>query len=356
MVKQGEVLAVVGGQYGSEGKGVIVAKIMNEWDVHVRVGAPNAGHSFVHSNGKIYKMQSIPVGWGNPDAKLVIGRGALVNPKIFLRELAMVEEVDPNIKSRLFIDGAAGVLDESFHELEGGINGEMHKRIGSTGEGVGPARVARINRDPNKFKLFRDVAGELGLGSLVCEDTPAMLNNWITQHGLSVLLEGSQGCGLSLLHGHWPYVTSTDTNAAQLLADTGIPPAFLTYTMVVVRTYPIRVAGTSGPLKGEISWDEMSRRIGKPVEEKTTVTLKTRRVAEWDDELMERAVILNAPTHLALTFVDYISPEDEGKDDFDDLSVKSREFVTKIENMANCPCTLIGTGGEPWTVIDRSFL
>src|SRR5690606_3570968 len=86
MARRGHVLAVVGAQYGSEGKGVIVNHIANRYQVHVRVGGPNAGHSFVHK-GRVWKMQVIPCGWTNPDAILVLGRGMLVNPETLALEL-----------------------------------------------------------------------------------------------------------------------------------------------------------------------------------------------------------------------------------------------------------------------------
>jgi adenylosuccinate synthase len=78
---------------------------------------------------------------------------------------------------------------------------------------------------------------------------------------------------------------------------------------MVCRTYPIRVAGNSGPMKNEISWDELNRRTGGGIKsERTTVTKKIRRIAEWDDELFIQSCILNCPTEIALTFVDYIDP------------------------------------------------
>ncbi|KKK79193.1 hypothetical protein LCGC14_2835950, partial [marine sediment metagenome] len=143
---RGTVTALVGAQYGSEGKGVIAAKIAHLYSVHVRTGGPNAGHSFIHE-GKVHVQQVIPCGWKNPRAKLVIGAGMLLDMGQLRREIRVIEKYDPGILDRLWIDSAAGVLDPRFHEQEGGTKGEIHERIGSTGEGVGAARVARINRD-----------------------------------------------------------------------------------------------------------------------------------------------------------------------------------------------------------------
>src|SRR5690606_22186217 len=122
MAKRGHVLAVVGAQYGSEGKGVIVNHIANRYQVHVRVGGPNAGHSFVHK-GRIWMLQVVPCRWTNPDAIRVLGRGMLANPEPLARELREIEQVDPTIHDRLLIDGQAGVLDLMFEREEGGTAG-----------------------------------------------------------------------------------------------------------------------------------------------------------------------------------------------------------------------------------------
>src|SRR5690606_38792725 len=141
------------------------------YQVHVRVGGPNAGHSFVHKD-RVWKMQVIPCGWTNPNAVLVLGRGMLVNPETLARELREIEKVDPTIHDRLVIDGQAGVLDPVFEREEGGTAGELHQRIGSTGKGVGAARIARIQRDPSRFTLMKDVAEQYGLARYIVEDTP----------------------------------------------------------------------------------------------------------------------------------------------------------------------------------------
>lgn len=304
---EGRLTVLVGGQYGSEGKGAVAAHVANDYGVHVRVGSPNAGHTIWWRDEK-HVMQSIPCGWINPNAKIVIGRGALLNMKQFMKELVHILTYYPDFMKRLYIDPEAGILDEKFHQQEGGTEGEMHRRIGSTGEGVGPARVARINRDPAQFRQFKNVAEEYGLEQCLCENTPKMLAD-LQDKGINILIEGTQGSGLSLLHSHYPYCTSIDTNAAGIISEVGIAPSRVTDVLMVVRTYPIRVAGNSGYMKGEITWEELNRRMGIEIQpEKTTVTKKVRRIAEWDDELFEQSCLLNAPTEIALTFADYIDP------------------------------------------------
>ena len=349
-MERGKIAVLVGGQYGSEGKGAVVAHIANDYNVHVRVGSPNAGHT-IYWNGEKHVMQSIPCGWINPNAKIVIGRGALINMKQFMKELVHVLQYYPDFLYRLHIDPEAGILDEKFHEQEGGTEGEMHRRIGSTGEGVGPARVARINRDPNEFRQFKDVAKEYGLERCLCENTPEKLAE-IQDAGFNILIEGTQGSGLSLLHSHWPYCTSIDTNAAGIISEVGIAPSRVTDVILVLRTYPIRVAGNSGPMKNEITWDELSSRMGiNLIPEKTTVTKKVRRIAEWDDELFCQSCILNGPTEFALTFADYIDPKLYGVDSKEE--VMKSEPLKKFLREHGLDCDklkLIGTG--PSTVVE----
>lgn len=322
MMDRGKLTVLVGGQYGSEGKGAVVAHIANDYDVHVRVGSPNAGHT-IYWNGDKHVMQSIPCGWINPNAKIIIGRGALININQFMGELAHIFRYYPYFLNRLFVDEEAGILDEKFHKAEGGTKGEMHQRIGSTGEGVGPARVARINRDPNEFRQFKDVAGDLGLTQCMTKNTPKMIAD-MQDAGINVLIEGTQGSALSLIHSFWPYCTSVDTNASGIISEVGIAPSRVTNVLMVLRTYPIRVAGNSGPIENEITWDELNSRMGTHVTpEKTTVTHKVRRIAEWDDELFKQSCILNEPTELALTFADYIDPNLYG--------VNSKEEILKSE-------------------------
>ena len=342
---RGKLTVLVGGQYGSEGKGAVAAHVANDYDVHVRVGSPNAGHT-IYWNGEKHVMQSIPCGWINPKATIMIGRGALLNMKQFMKELVHIMQYYPDFMKRLVIDEEAGILSEKFHEQEGGTHGEMHKRIGSTGEGVGPARVARINRDPNEFKQFKDVAAEYGLEQCMVKNTPKMLAR-IQDAGANIMIEGTQGCALSLLHSHWPYCTSIDTNAAGIISEVGIAPTRVTNVLMVVRTYPIRVAGNSGPMQGEITWEELSNRLGKDVTpEHTTVTKKIRRIAEWDDDLFEQALVLNAPTEIALTFADYVDPFIANTTDLRRIKASEplTDFIVK-HNIKNI--RYISTGPDP---------
>jgi adenylosuccinate synthase len=350
----GKLGILVGGSYGSEGKGVVAAHIAEEYDWAVRSGGPNAGHSFKYQGDKIV-MQSIPCNWINMDSQLAIAAGGMVEPEKLFEEIEIISQYDPGIEERLYIDPQAVVLDETAQNAEGGVGGSMHENIGSTGEGCGAVRIMKIARQQNLFgippaTLARDCDD---LKPFLSTDPVSLLVNEALGDNRNVLLEGTQGSGLSLHHGPWPKCTSADTNAAQLLADVGIGPRAVTDVIVVFRTFPIRVAGNSGPMFNELTWEDISERLGRPVEERTTVTKKVRRIGDWDDSLFIQSIQLNTPTQIALTFVDYLAPEDEGKTSWDDLSHTTKSFVERIERMSNVPVTLLGTGGPDWAIVDR---
>lgn len=308
---------LVGAQLGSEGKGAIAKHIADDYGMHIRVGGPNAGHTIYHK-GHEWKMRSVPCGWVNPNAKLVIGPGALIDLEVLQDEIDELQAAGYWVADRLYIDNKAAIITRSQREVEGGVRGYAHRSMGSTGEGCGATRIARINRDaimPNgacgdwtRYVCARDANRDVP-GRLT--DTTGLMLNY---QGRS-LLEGTQGTGLSVIHGEWPWVTSADTTAMGILSDAGIPVSCVRDVILVARTFPIRVAGNSGPLPGETTFAE----IGQP-EERTTVTHKVRRIARFDREQFRRAVRLNGATRVAITFADYVDPDMKGRTTMNDYS------------------------------------
>ena len=337
---------LVGAQYGSEGKGVVAHRILvdaiNEkkpFSVCIRTGGPNAGHTFVHEGKKVV-VQTVPCGLADPNCELLLGPGAVINPRQLAREIEMLEALGFDIRSRLYVDERATVLTMEHENQEGHTHGSMHAAIGSTGEGVGAARAARMSRSGDRI-LVQDRKDEF------CD---LMVTDTVNRHKGRMLLEGTQGSGLSLVHGPWPYTTSADTNAAQFCADAGVSPLSVREVALVARTMPIRVAGNSGPLYKELTWEQLSERLGMQVVEHTTVTKKRRRIGEWDQALFDRAVQLNRPTWVALTFMDYVNPADRLVTQWDKLSCEGLEFIKKI----SIPVRYAGTGvhdTDGWTCL-----
>lgn len=359
-MKQQKITAMIGGQFGSEGKGLVAERLAGSYDVHVRTGGPNAGHTYYVDQHQLDEMtgerietrrkvvaRSVPVGACNPDAHLVIGPGALLDLDLLIEEVEALNILGLEVSSRILVDMNAGLIDPGLHhQREGGVDGYAHQKIGSTGEGVGVARMARVSRttmEPGqpwtKFRRVRDVLNDLPDWMTPC-DTTEKVNRWIDR-GSSVMLEGTQGSGLSLIHGPWPYVTSNDTNAAQLAVDAGIAPQLVTDVLLVCRTFPIRVAGESGPLPKETTWESIGME-----EERTTVTKKVRRVANWNPETVARAVMLNRPSALALMFLDYVYPEDAGAEEWAKLTDPARTWVGMVESTMGVPVAMVGTGPD----------
>lgn len=252
------ILIVQGGQWGSEAKGAIAGYLCKsrKIDIAVRTGATNAGHTVIR-NGVSFKMQQLPVGFVNPDTTLVIGAGALIDPEILYREVGMINHrLRGDVRDRLKIDYRAG-LHVPAHANRSKASGRHHA-IGATGKGCSEALVDRIRgRGDPSYHLFGDSAYSANYD--VC-DTEAYLN-WSWNEGAKILLEGTQGQLLDLYLGPYPYTTHKQTGPAQWMLEAGLSPSLPTEIWMVVRTFPIRVAGNSGPMPQEISWPILAREI-----------------------------------------------------------------------------------------------
>ena len=176
------------------------------------------------------------------------------------------------------------------------------------------------------------------------------------------MLEGTQGAFLSIYHGSYPHVTSRDTCVAGCLSEAGIAPSLVRRTIMVCRTYPIRVGdpkgSTSGPMSNPISLSEISRRSGIPYNElrrveRTSTTDRRRKIAEFDWSLLKDAAILNRPTDIVLTFADYLSIKNRQARRYDQLTPETIQFIEEVERVAAAPVSLISTRFHYRSFIDR---
>lgn len=329
------VTVVVGGFFGDEGKGKVISHLarVDDPDIVVRGGAgPNAGHT-IRSGNNTYKVRMLPCGFLNKNTRVMVGPGVVINPTVLYNEMD-----EFGVSGRAFIDRNCGII-EQFH-LDMDSKGDLKDKIGSTGSGTGPANADRAMR---VLKLARDIK-ELEAITL---DVPGEIDQ-IVKAGGDVLVEGTQGTFLSLWHGTYPYVTSKDVTASGICADVGIGPTIVDNVIMVVKAFVTRVG--TGKLNNELSPEETVRRGWA---EKGTVTGRTRRAAEFDYELGRRAVMLNGANQLALTKLDMLFPECSKMISYDNLSLEAKSFVKKIEDELNTPVTIIGTGPEDTSVIDR---
>jgi adenylosuccinate synthase len=339
---------LVGGQFGSEGKGHIASFLAKEYEVLVRVGGTNAGHS-VFEKPEPFIHHQLPCGTRNTSAKLVLAPGTTLNLVKLLEEIGACN-VGPD---RLKIDGQAMIISEDDIRAE-----EVLKaRISSTGQGVGAATARRIMGRGADTPLARDCP-EL---KQYLADTGEILED-AYRAGRKILVEGTQGTGLSLYHGTYPYVTSRDTSVAGCLSEAGISPTRLRKVVMVSRTYPIRVAnandGTSGPLNQELNWEAISTQSGIPLDtleskEITSTTKRRRRVGSFDWGQLRRSASLNGPTDIALTFVDYLDPVNKDARRFEQLAPATIQFIEEIENVAGAPVSLISTRFDFRSILDR---
>lgn len=338
---------IIGGQYGSEGKGNIASFLAKEYDLLVRVGGPNAGHK-VYAEPEPIGYHHLPSGTEHSEADLVIGPGAVINHINLLGEIA-AHKVTAN---RLSIDPNAIVI------TKGDIANEkrLQKEIGSTGQGVGAATARRVLRFASN-KFAKDIAD---LRPFIRPTGEVLEQAFCDQK--KVMLEGTQGTGLSLYHGFYPYVTSRDTTVSGCLAEAGIAPSRVRKIVMVCRTYPIRVQspkdGTSGQMSQEIDLKEIHKRSGISITElekieRTTTTKRKRRIAEFDWTLLRRAAFLNGPTDIALTFADYIDTDNKKARRFSQLTPDTIFFVEEIERVARASVSLISTRFHFRNIIDR---
>lgn len=339
-IEQGTCAVVVGGQYGSEAKGKVVSYLASEFNLAIRTGSPNSGACVYDDLNNVYKLQQIPATFLNQDCLLCIGAGALINPEILRNEAILTKT-----RGRLIIDRNAGIIEKRHIEQE--INTKMTENIGSTSKGCGAAMADRASLNPN-FKFARTELTDFNITNV-----SHLANNFLDR-AKNVLIEGTQGYGLSLIHSkEYPFTTSRDTSAAAFLSEAGISPRRVTDIYLVIRSYSIRVGGNSGPLKNEIDWKTVSARAGKPIIETTTVTNRVRRVGKFDIDLVKEAICCNQPNHIAFQFLNYLYPQDENKNQWKSLSSDAQYFINNLEDQLETPITLIGTGPRNESMIDR---
>lgn len=382
----GKLIVVVGGQYGSEAKGHVAdqlsrPEVAGDNVVVTRVAGPNAGHTVYgrcpdacrqgddHKSGEAWighpwRLRSVPVGAvSNRNADLVISAGSEIDYDVLMSEVVALDQAGYRVSSRLLIDDQATMLEPKHIQRE--VDDKIQERLGSTAKGIGAARADRIWR-------YARTWGDHVRKSEFVTFTPITTAEFMRQRlaqGATVVIEGTQGYGLGLHAGHYPQCTSSDCRAIDFLAMAGLSPWAPEVdefgVWVAARVRPIRVAGNSGPMKGETSWAE----LGLP-EEHTTVTKKVRRVGEWDGDLVRRAVIANggAPVvRVALTMVDTMIPEMiNSYGTFSGLAdacgtvdgapskeamTRLTEMVEQVEKEAGAPVYMVAT--SPTTVIWR---
>ena len=331
-------VAVIGAQWGDEGKGKVVDWLASRADVVVRFqGGHNAGHTLVVGN-QTYKLSLLPSGLVR--GKLgVIGNGVVIDPVALLAEMDRVRaqglDVTPDnlriAENAILILPVHGALDRAREAARG------DRKIGTTGRGIGPAYEDKVARrairvcDLAEPDVLSDKLDELllhhntlltGLGAqpaqkqelldLLLGLAPRLLPHveatWerldeARRAGRRILFEGAQAVMLDVDHGTYPFVTSSNTIAATAAAGSGIGPAVIGFVLGIAKAYSTRVG--AGPFPTELH-DDTGRQLGTRGHEFGTVTGRPRRCGWFDAALVRQAVKVGGIQGLALTKLDVL--------------------------------------------------
>ena len=339
-------VAVVGSQWGDEGKGKIVDWLSERADVVVRFqGGHNAGHTLV-IDGKVYKLSLLPSGVVRPGKVSIIGNGVVIDPGALLDEMARIADQGVKISPETLIiaENAAlilpvhGALDRAREQAQGDA------KIGTTGRGIGPAyedkagrRAIRVCDLADPATLTAKVESLLvhhnallrglgqaeverdGLVTALLEVAPRILpysgRVWEHLHKARqaekrILFEGAQGALLDVDHGTYPYVTSSNTLAAQAALGAGIGVRSVNYVLGITKAYTTRVG--SGPFPSEL-FDDIGETLGQRGHEFGTVTGRRRRCGWFDAVLVRQAAIVGGIDGIAFTKLDVLDSLEELK-------------------------------------------
>ena len=399
----GPVCAVIGAQWGDEGKGKITDILAEHFDVIARAcGGANAGHTIV-VNGKKHVFHLLPAGCLHADKDIVLGSGMVIHLPTLLEEISRLEEEEIDVTDRLFLSPGAHIVLDIHKDIDRLLEEQRKKKIGkgigTTGRGIGPTYMDKAMRTGMRleslwesttsikkmlkdhgailtkifnipFDLERELAAILKAKKkleycLIANITDTMSTYLI--EGNSILIEGAQGALLDIDHGTYPYVTSSVTTAAGALQGLGMAPQVLTSCIGVAKAYCTRVG------EGDFVTEAISKvadRLRKRGGEYGATTGRPRRCGWLHTPHLRYAAILNGFTHWNITKLDVLDEEKSipigvgiGKKEkvaykklpgwkkktsgirkFSDLPHNARNFVKFIEEETGVPVAFIGTG------------
>ena len=352
--------AVVGLQWGDEGKGKLVDLLAPQFDAVVRYnGGANAGHSVV-VGGERYALHLVPSGILSPGVYAVVGNGVVVDPERLLEEMKTLSDRGVDVSKLVVSDRAHVVMP--YHKAEDALREELLSAsvsekteskgviaaIGTTKRGIGPAYADKVQRStairignllhpailreklamictmknavlsslrPEGFEPFNSetIADEMiALGEILrplIQDTAYLLDD-VRKAGGTILFEGANATMLDVDHGTFPYVTSSNSSALGMGPGTGVPPQAIGRIIGVVKAYSTRVG--SGPMPTEL-FDSVGDAIRERGREFGTTTGRPRRIGWLDLVQLKYAAMISGATELCITLLDVLSGESELK-------------------------------------------
>ena len=339
-------VAVVGSQWGDEGKGKIVDWLSEQADVVIRFqGGHNAGHTLV-IDGITYKLRLLPSGIVRKNKISIIGNGVVVDPWALLEEIKEIKEKGVNVNSENFMISEAANLILPFHREMDEIREDAagKEKIGTTRRGIGPAyedkvgrrsiRVMDLRSEKNLDQRLETVllhhnAIRKGLGKKIFEKkqlkedlleiAPEILKFsepvWLKidqfkRQKKRILFEGAQGILLDVDHGTYPFVTSSNTVASSAATGTGCGPNSINYVLGITKAYTTRVG--EGPFPTELV-NQVGELLGNRGKEFGTVTSRKRRCGWFDGVLVRQTIKISGIDGIALTKLDVLDELDEIK-------------------------------------------
>jgi len=328
-------LAILGAQWGDEGKGKIVDLVTPHFSIVARYqGGHNAGHT-VYVNGKKFVLRLIPSGILHPGVTCVIGNGVVVDPKALLSEVDELVAAGIDVGNRIVISDKAHLILPYHRDLD--LLSEARRgerKIGTTSRGIGPAyedkiarRGIRVGDLADPAGLEQEVRANVDARNRLVQDTTmdaaevladlakhaVRLKPWVRdvslmlhgamQKGESILFEGAQGTLLDIDHGTYPYVTSSNASIGGVCTGLGVPPKAIGAVLGVVKAYTTRVG--EGPFPTELTGD-MGNLLRDSGNEYGAVTGRPRRCGWYDAVAARYGVRINGLDALALTKLDVL--------------------------------------------------
>jgi adenylosuccinate synthase len=360
-------LAILGAQWGDEGKGKIVDLITPGFSIVARYqGGHNAGHT-VYVNGRKFVLRLIPSGILHPGVTCVIGNGVVVDPVALFAEIDELTSAGIDVGRRIVVSDKAHVILPYHRDLD--LLSEARRgdrKIGTTSRGIGPAYEDKIARRGIRVGDLADPAGleqsvrdNVNARNRLVQDNPMdarvvldqlrqhaeRLKPWIRdvslmlaqamRDGQSILFEGAQGTLLDIDHGTYPYVTSSNASIGGLCTGLGVPPKAISAVLGVAKAYTTRVG--EGPLPTEL-FGEMGNRLREGGNEYGAVTGRPRRCGWYDAVAARYAARINGLDALALTKLDVLDglPQVEICTSYSCGSRTLTEFPSDLAQLAAC--------------------
>jgi len=397
-------IAILGAQWGDEGKGKIVDLLTENSDAVVRFqGGHNAGHTLVVDK-KTTILHLIPSGILRDDVKCIIGNGVVLSLDALSDELGVLQKNNINIEGRFFIsDNCPLILPvhiaiDQARELKKGKD-----KIGTTGRGIGPSYEDKISRrgirlgDLANEKILSEKLKELleyhnfmlmnyynsetfdlnkTKDKLISQyqeykkyivDAPNLISD-LLRNDKRIIFEGAQGTLLDIDHGTYPFVTSSNTTVGGIFTGSGISPKKIDYVLAIIKAYTTRVG--SGPFMTEL-FDENGKILSEKGHEFGATTGRERRCGWLDLVALKRSIVINGFSGICLTKLDVLDSLDKIKicidydngepvykeyegwktniskiKKYEDLPEEAKIYIKDIENFLNVPIDIISNGPD----------